>query len=117
MSYCVLSQCVRSSTRAQMRMLNTGGRTVEVGMVKGCTRVCGKSQGFTGLPIRDEVLDIEGFGRQAQMVTAWFPSPKELEALMAGAPIEVRIWGTPNPITGLPVPQPMMLSTGDLPES
>jgi hypothetical protein len=42
------------------------------------------------------------------MVTAWLPTPKEVEALNAGAPVHVRILGTAHP--------PIMVTTGDAPE-
>jgi hypothetical protein len=42
------------------------------------------------------------------MVTAWFPTPDELEALNAGAPVHVKIWGNSPP--------PMMVEVGDKPE-
>lgn len=82
---------------------------MEIGRVAGATRVVGKSQGYLGLPIRDEVIDcpINGPGTPA-MVTAWFPTPDELAALIAGAPIHVRILGV--------TPPPMMLSTGQVPD-
>jgi hypothetical protein len=81
---------------------------MQIGRVDGCTRVCGKAQGFLGLPLRDETLDVEGVGLVNQMVTAWFPTPDELEALNAGAPVHVKIWGNSPP--------PMMVEVGDKPE-
>jgi hypothetical protein len=81
---------------------------MQIDRVDGCTRVCGKAQGFLGLPLRDETLDVEGVGLVNQMVTAWFPTPEELEALNAGAPVHVKIWGNSPP--------PMMVETGDKPE-
>lgn len=81
---------------------------MQIGRPEGCTRVCGKSQGFLGLPIRDDVLNVEGMGQVNQMTTAWIPTPKELAALNAGAPVHVKIWGNSPP--------PMMVETGDIPE-
>jgi hypothetical protein len=81
---------------------------MEVGRIKGCTRVIGKSQGYFGLPLRDEVINdsVTGPGTPA-MVTAWFPTPDELAAINAGAPIHLTIVGTGHP--------PVMLGVGDLP--
>jgi hypothetical protein len=81
---------------------------MQIGRVEGCTRVLGESQGYLGLPVRDEVINcsVDGPGTPA-MTTAWFPTPDELIALIAGAPIHVRILGTGHP--------PIMLEVGSPP--
>lgn len=81
---------------------------MQIGRPTGCTRVCGKSQGYLGLPIRDEILEVEGVGRVNQMTTSWLPTPDELAALNAGAPVHVKIWGI--------TPAPMMVDVGEIPE-
>ena len=43
------------------------------------------------------------------MTTAWLPTPDELVALLAGAPIHVRILGTAHP--------PIMVEVGAAPEA
>lgn len=80
-----------------------------VGRIKGATRVIGRSQGYLGLPIRDEAIDcpVNGGGTPS-MVTAWFPTPRELEALNAGAPVHVRLLGTAHP--------PIMVEVGEAPD-
>jgi hypothetical protein len=71
---------------------------MQIGRVEGTTRVLGKSQGYLGLPIRDEPLNCSvGGPNTPSMVTAWLPTPKEIEAICAGAPIHVRILGTAHP--------------------
>jgi hypothetical protein len=77
--------------------------------IEGATRICGKAQGYLGLPLRDEVIDdkVNGEGTPA-MVTAWTPTPEELAALNAGACVHVRILGS--------VPPPMMVLVGPAPE-
>lgn len=82
---------------------------MEIGRIKGCTRVVGKKQGYFGLPIRDEIINstITGPNTPA-MVMAWFPTPDELAAINAGAPIHLTILGT--------VPPPVMMGVGDRPE-
>jgi len=82
---------------------------VQIGRVANATRVIGKSQGYMGLPLRDEVINctVGGEGTPA-MVTAWHPTPKELAALNAGAPVHVRIIGTGHP--------PIMVEVGEVPE-
>lgn len=82
---------------------------MQIGRITGTTRVLGKQQGYLGLPIRDEKINcaVNGDGTPA-MVTAWFPAPKELDALIAGAPVHVRIIGTGHP--------PIMVEVGDVPK-
>lgn len=81
---------------------------MEIGRVEGCTRVLGKSQGYYGLPIRDELVNSTVTGPDTPaMVTAWFPTPDELAAINAGAPIHLRIVGTAHP--------PVMMGVGNPP--
>lgn len=77
--------------------------------ILGATRVIGKSQGYLGLPVKDEVVhdSVSGFDVDT-MTTAWEPTPDELAALNAGAPIHVRIFGRMHP--------PIIVMTGPLPE-
>lgn len=77
-------------------------------MIEGATRVLGKSQGYLGLPIRDELINetVNGPATPA-MATAWEPTPDELTRLNAGAPVVLRVLGTAHP--------PVMLSVGDAP--
>ena len=86
-----------------------GTVTLDIGMIEGVTRICGKSQGFLGLPLRDgtRLCNVAG-GEVPTMTSAWFPSPDELRALNAGAAIHVHIDGT--------TPAPMMLSVGPEPD-
>ncbi len=81
---------------------------MQIGRVEGCTRVCGKSQGYLGLPIRDEIVNcpVNGPGTP-QMVSAWIPTPAELEALNKGAPVHVIILGS--------TPPPMLVEIGEVP--
>jgi hypothetical protein len=66
--------------------------------IEGATRVLGKSQGYLGLPIRDEVMNDSVTGPDTPvMVTAWEPTPDELAALNAGGTIYLRIVGTGHP--------------------
>lgn len=81
-----------------------------IGRIENATRAIGKSQGYFGLPLRDEVINcsVGGEGTPA-MTTAWLPTPEELAALNAGAAVHVRILGTQHP--------PIMLSVGNVPET
>lgn len=81
---------------------------MQIGMVEGATRILGKSQGYLGLPVRDELLNcsVNGEGTPA-MTTAWFPTPDEIAAIVAGAPVHVRILGTAHP--------PIMVEVGATP--
>jgi hypothetical protein len=79
---------------------------VLIGRIEGATRVLGKSQGYLGLPIKDELVNESVNGVSPSMVTAWIPTPREIEAIIAGSPVYVRIMGTQHP--------PMMVETGEL---
>jgi hypothetical protein len=67
-------------------------------MIEGATRVLGRSQGYLGLPLRDEVVtcSVGGPGTHS-MVTAWEPTPDELALLNAGAPVLLRVIGSAHP--------------------
>lgn len=67
------------------------------------TRRIGKSQGYLGLSVTDTVLD-DG---SPVMMTSWQPTPKEAEAVAAGAPIYLWVLGTAHP--------PVMLTVGSAP--
>lgn len=78
------------------------------GRIKNATRVIGKSQGYMGLPLRDEKINCKVNGPDTpSMVTAWFPTPKEIKAILEGAPIHVRILGVNHP--------PIMVDVGEVP--
>jgi len=72
-------------------------------MIEGATRILGKSQGYIGLPVRDQ--DADGVHT---MTTSWEPTPEELAALQAGAKIELTVLGTAHP--------PVILGVGKVPE-
>lgn len=80
-----------------------------IARITGATRVLGKSQGYLGLPLRDELIHdtVNGPGTPA-IVTAWEPTPDELARLNAGAFVQLRIIGTGHP--------PVMLEVGEVPE-
>jgi len=82
---------------------------MQIGRIRGATRVLGKQQGYMGLPVRDEPINCTVGGADTpSMVTAWLPTPKDLEKLNAGAAVHVRILGTAHP--------PMMVDVGEVPE-
>jgi hypothetical protein len=81
---------------------------MQIGRILGATRVLGKHQGYMGLPVRDEIISEKVNGESTPcMVTAWLPTPKELESLNAGAPVHVRILGTVHP--------PILVDVGEVP--
>lgn len=82
---------------------------MQIGRIQGCTRVLGKSQDYLGLPVRDVVLQepVNGPGTPA-LETAWLPTPSEVAAIAAGAPIILRLLGTIHP--------PVMVEVGEVPE-
>ncbi len=75
--------------------------------IEGQTRVIGESQGYLGLPIRDETINCAVNGPETPaMTTAWQPSDEERAAISAGAPVHLRILGTRHP--------PVMVEVGPL---
>jgi hypothetical protein len=82
---------------------------MHIGHIEGATRVIGKSQGYLGLPLRDELINctVSGEGTPS-MVTAWLPTPEELALLNAGASVHVRLLGTKHP--------PIIVEVGPVPE-
>lgn len=85
-----------------------------VGYIEGATRVIGKSQGYEGLPVRDELFNSAITGPDTpQMTTAWQPSAEELSALNAGASIRVILVGVNHPPIRLEVgPVPRIIHGG-----
>jgi len=84
-----------------------------VAMIEGPTRVIGKSQGYLGLPIKDVVIDCAVNGPNTPaMLTAWTPTPDELERLNAGAAVILRILGTRHPPVMLDVCEPPAMTGG-----
>ncbi|UPU01130.1 hypothetical protein J4G48_0031895 [Bradyrhizobium barranii subsp. apii] len=81
---------------------------MQIGRITGATRVIGKSQGYLGLPLRDILIDcpVNGTNTPA-METAWLPTPEEIAAIVAGAPVLLRILGNQHP--------PVLVYTGDIP--
>lgn len=73
-----------------------------INAIEGATRRIGKSQGYKGLPLRDQVGE---FG--PMMVTSWQPTPAELAALVNGAPVYLYVLGQAHP--------PVMLEVGPTP--
>jgi hypothetical protein len=71
--------------------------------IGGVTRILGKSQGYLGLPVRDEELTDTG----PCMTTAWIPTPDELARINAGANIHVKILGRSHP--------PILVEVGEAP--
>lgn len=80
-----------------------------IARIANATRVLGKSQGYLGLPIRDEVRNTIVDGeRTPVMVTAWEPTPDELDRLGKGALVQLCVVGTGHP--------PVILEVGEVPE-
>jgi hypothetical protein len=80
-----------------------------IGAISGTTRIVGKSQNYLGLPLRDVKINCSVNGPDTPaMETAWEPTPEELEALNAGAPVILRILGTQHP--------PVIVYVGEVPE-
>lgn len=76
-----------------------------IARIEGATRVCGKEQGYTGLPIRDEIVEIEGVGAVNFMVSAWEPTPEDITRILAGGKVHVWIAGKTPPVMRVNVGQ------------
>lgn len=84
-----------------------------IARVAGATRTIGKSQGYLGLPIRDEIREVTIGGdvhRCQAMVSAWEPTPDEIAKIVAGAPILVCLLGSAHPPVMLDVGEPPLLT-------
>jgi hypothetical protein len=79
---------------------------MQIGHIENATRILGRSQGYEGLPIRDEVVSKKVGGESNGMVSAWIPTPKELAAMIAGASVHVTLLGTDHP--------PILVDVGDV---
>jgi len=81
---------------------------MQIGHIEGATRVLGKQQGYLGLPLRDVKINCGVGGENTPaMETAWIPMPHEIAAIVAGAPIILRIIGSSHP--------PVMVDVGAAP--
>ena len=71
---------------------------MQIGMIEGVTRILGRSQGYLGLPVRDEVVRCAATGADVpSMVSVWHPTPAEAKAIAEGAPIYLVIHGFSHP--------------------
>lgn len=74
----------------------------------------GKSQGYFGLPVRHGKMNDKVTGPDTCiMETAWFPTPREIQDMIAGAPVICRLVGFPLPGMERPLPPPMNMYVGD----
>jgi predicted dienelactone hydrolase len=80
-----------------------------IARILNATRVIGKRQGYLGLPLRDEKRSTAVDGPETPvmvMVTAWAPTPDELERLAKGASVHLVVVGTQHP--------PVLLEVGEV---
>ena len=74
--------------------------------IEGAQHRLGKEQGYLTLPVRHEYLP----GLGDTLTSSWQPTPKEIEAIMAGAPIYLTLLSITHPpclLTVGPVPEPV----------
>ncbi len=64
--------------------------------IEGATRVLGKCQGYTGLPIKDTKLNWNGT-EYPVMISCWEPTPDEAKRIAEGGKIYLAIMGTVHP--------------------
>ena len=80
---------------------------MQIMKIAGATRTLGKSQGYLGLPVRDELVEIDGQNYH-KIVTAWEPTPAEAERIAAGAPIYLELFCF--------TPPPLLMTVGEAPD-
>lgn len=90
-----------------------------IGHIEGATRVLGKPQGYLGLPVRDEVFLGEDGKPHCKITSAWLPTPEEIAAIVAGAPILLtQLCVTPPPMfMGVGAPPSDELETPSAPSA
>ncbi len=80
---------------------------MDIARIERATRVLGKSQGFRGLPIRDQSVNGKINGEaEFEMVSAWTPTPEELAKLNQGASVHLHVYGTEHPPVRIEVGEP-----------
>ena len=73
-----------------------------IARIEGFTRELGKSQGYRGLPVKDETIVDGATGQTVNaMTTAWEPTPQELAMLNAGGKVHLQVLGTGHPPVSL----------------
>lgn len=73
---------------------------MDIRHIPGFTRVLGRSQGYLGLPVRDEIEEVtlkDETHRVPAMHTLWKPTAEELAVLVAGGGIKLVILGNAHP--------------------
>jgi hypothetical protein len=95
---------------------------MHIARIIGATRTLGKTQGFEGLPIRDEFLHNNGVKTHV-MISAWQPTPEELADLNAGASVLLSVMGMSAPESTpeadfliVPRQPPVHLAVGGVPK-
>lgn len=84
-----------------------------IAVIPGVTRVLGKSQGYLGLPVRDQIKHDSATDCDVpSMTTAWTPTPDELTALNAGASVYVTLLGIAHPPIYVGVGEPPAANDG-----
>jgi hypothetical protein len=92
---------------------------VIIGRIQGAQRVLGKSQGYYGLPVRDDAMTAGDLphmlhimahsqvdGKVPTMQTVWFPTPDEIERIVLGAGIYVSLIGIAHPPINVVIGEP-----------
>ncbi len=84
-----------------------------IGRIAGATRVFGQRQGYLGLPLRDEPIQCNVAGDTVpSMLTAWEPTPHEIELINRGAPVLLRLLGEQHPPVSITVGEPPKMTGG-----
>ncbi|WP_440221849.1 hypothetical protein ACQQ2N_12200 [Dokdonella sp. MW10] len=83
-----------------------------INRIDGATRYLGAPAGWkpedNGECAHLAIVDVEVQGGANVMVSSWQPTPDEIRAIAAGAPIYLHVWGTAHPPVAVavgPVPR------------
>jgi hypothetical protein len=78
--------------------MTKGHGTMSIAHIEGATRVLGVSQGYLGLPLRDDIEFDKASGENVHtMTTAWQPNPRQMAAIAKGATIYLTLFGINHP--------------------
>ena len=76
-----------------------------VNVIEGYTHIVGREDGYNGLPLRSEIIDMDGEDVRV-MASSWSPSPSELNTLLRGGTVVLRVAGRVHPPVSMDVEPP-----------
>ena len=74
-------------------------------VIKGANNVVGEKQEYTNLRVRKELVDVDG-QEHTMISSAWEPTPAEMQTILRGGSIILRILADRQPPVKLEVEEP-----------